>query len=56
VYVPRNNSHLEVAEIDGVKQLRFEVKLLKYQLVINGGRVNRIEGVRLVAAYPYRWR
>ncbi|MDP2239600.1 MAG: prepilin-type N-terminal cleavage/methylation domain-containing protein [Burkholderiales bacterium] len=55
VYVPRNNNHLEVAAEDGVKQLRFEVKLIKYQSVIYGSRVESVEGVRLVAVYPYRW-
>ncbi len=55
VYVPHNNSHLKVAERGGVKQLRFEVKLIRYQYVIHGGRVGGVAGIRLVAAYPYRW-
>lgn len=55
VYVPNNTDYLKVGEVDGIKQLRFEVKLLKIQSVIFGSRVDRVEGVRLVAVYPYHW-
>lgn len=55
VYVPNNSAHLEVAETGGVKQLRFEVKLVRHQVAVFGSRVGGIAGVRLVAVYPYRW-
>jgi len=55
VYVPNNNAHLQVAETGGVKQLRFEVRLVKHQVAVFGSRVDGVAGVRLVAVYPYRW-
>ena len=55
MYVPNINTHLEVAETGGVKQLRFEVKLVKHQVAVFGSRVGGVAGVRLVAVYPYRW-
>ena len=55
VYVPNNNAHLKVAEMGGVKQLRFEVKLVKSQAAVFGSRMSGVAGVRLVAVYPYRW-
>lgn len=55
VYVPHNNTHLEVARTGGVKQLRFSIKIVKYHMVINGSQVDGVAAVRLVPVYPYRW-
>ncbi|MCW5603033.1 MAG: hypothetical protein KIT18_00570 [Burkholderiales bacterium] len=55
VYVVSTGSRLQVVEIDGCKQLRFKVKVVKNQILINNDTLTGIDGVTLVPVYPYAW-
>lgn len=55
VYVPATGSRLEAPRVAGVKQLRFRARLLRGRVRSAGGAVERVEGVRLAPAHPYRW-
>lgn len=55
VYVANTANRLEIAERDGLKQLRFRVQVIRQPVAITGGQVQGIGGVRLVPAMVYRW-
>lgn len=55
VYVANTATGLDVAERDGVKQLRFRVQVIRQPVAITGGQVQGIGGIRLVPAMVYRW-
>ena len=55
VYVVNNGDYLEAREISGVKQLRFEAKLVIDRIQFGGSTINSVSGVVLFPVHPYRW-
>ncbi|MGE0556655.1 MAG: type II secretion system protein [Burkholderiales bacterium] len=55
VYVANTATGLEVAERDGLKQLRFRVQVVRQPVAITGGKVEGIAGIKLAPVSVYRW-
>lgn len=55
VYVANTAGRLEVAERDGVKQLRFRVQVTRQSVAIVGGQVQGIGGIKLMPTTVYQW-
>ncbi len=55
VYVANTAYGLEVAERDGVKQLRFRVQVIRQPVSITGGQVQGIGGIKLISTTAYHW-
>jgi prepilin-type N-terminal cleavage/methylation domain-containing protein len=55
IYAVNNARYLETEAGDGVKYLRFQVKLVRDRLDPGGGRNRSVSGVALVPVHPYRW-
>jgi len=55
VYVANSAAGLEVAERDGVKQLRFRVQVIRQPVSIAGGKIEGIAGIKLTPVAVYRW-
>jgi hypothetical protein len=55
VYVASRGEFLEVEPVDGVKQIRFRVRLLKDVVHFGGMTAESVTGITLVPVTPYRW-
>ena len=53
VYVPNLTRGLDAEEIDGVKQIRFKIRLQYQELKVSGGRA--ITGISLQTVTKYQW-
>lgn len=55
VYVANSDAGLSVEPRDGVKQLRFAVKILRQPVLVAGAQVSGIGGINLKPATVYQW-
>jgi len=55
VYVVNSGRALEVSSRNGMKQLRFRVKITYQPITVNGKQVQGIGGVLLVPSTAYQW-
>lgn len=55
VYVANNTRFLEAEVAGGMKQVRFQARLVYDVIHVSGGPVRSVAGVALVPVRPYRW-
>lgn len=55
VYVANSGNGLLIREVNGMKQLRFRVKIINQPVEISGKRIEGIGGISLLPTVVFRW-
>ena len=55
VYVVNSGKSLAINDVNGMKQLRFRVKIINQAVDVSGKRIQGIGGISLLPATAYRW-
>lgn len=55
VYVVNSGNGLTVATVNGMKQLRFRVKVISQPIEVSGKQIQGIGGISLLPAMGYQW-
>lgn len=56
VYVANSGKGLAINNVNGMKQLRFRVKIISQQMNVSGTQIQGIGGISLLPATVYQWR